>query len=239
MKYIENGRVLASVRVEYQDSLEDSMHGDKRSGIISRVSYYWEGSSTTAWIPLNRLCSRYSSEIRLFSPTQIRCVTVDPLVLLPFEDDFPLELILLCLCLFHQICKRRKNTKKRRSEVRKILFRKKFAVNKNFYSFISFRYFLKRLDNLPKFDGNRFTRRRGREREKKASNSRPVKSILKTTRNGRQGRASGNVRLMSAVVHTQSILEPNICRPLSISPTDELTFSPSFLDLLHHLKGSV
>lgn len=230
MKYIENRRVLASVRVEYQDSLEDSMHGDKRSGIISRVSYYWEGSSTTAWIPLNRLCSRYSSEIRLFSPTQIRCVTVDPLVLLSFEDDFPLELILLCLCLFHQICKRRKNTKKRRSEVRKILFRKKFAVNKNFYSFISFRYFLKRLDNLPKFDGNRFTRRRGREREKKASNSRPVKSILKTT---------SNVRLMSAVVHTQSILEPNICHPLSISSTDELTFSPSFLDLLHHLKGSV
>lgn len=128
---------------------EDSMHGDKRrSGIISRVSYYWEGSSTTAWIPLNRLCSRYSSEIRLFSPTQIRCVTVDPLVLLPFEDDFPLELILLCLCLFYQMWKRRKNTKKRRSEVRKILFRKKFAVNKNFYSFISFRYFLKRLDNL-------------------------------------------------------------------------------------------
>lgn len=197
---------------------EDSMHGDKRrSGIISRVSYYWEGSSATAWIPLNRLCSRYSSEIRLFSPTQIRCVTVDPLVLLPFEDDFPLELILLCLCLFYQMWKRRKNTKKRRSEVRKILFRKKFAVNKNFYSF---RYFLKRLDNLPKFDGNRFTRRRGREREKKASNSRPVKSILKTTRNGRQGRASGNVRLMSAVVHTQSILEPNICRPLSISPTN-------------------
>lgn len=160
---------------------------------------------------------------------------MDPLVLLPFEDDFPLELILLCLCLFHQICKRRKNTKKRRSEVRKILFRKKFAVNKNFYSFISFRYFLKRLDNLPKFDGNRFTRRRGREREKKASNSRPVKSILKTTRNGRQGRASQ--AYVSRGTHPKHSRAKYLSSPIHL--THELTFSPSFLDLLHHLKGSV